>query len=78
MLRLSKRNAVHRIEKLGKEIFQDDGISCNYFDKPRKYDAVTSITDDGYANEVNIGLVNVKKMYHSEEVFQMKILQESF
>jgi len=62
MLRLSKRNAVHRIEKLGKEIFQDDGISCNYFSKPRRYDAATSITDDGYANEVSIGLVNVKNV----------------
>ena len=68
MLRLSKRNAVHRIEKLGKEIFQDDGISCNYFDKPRKYDAATSITDDGYANEVNIGLVNVQNVSFGRRV----------
>ena len=59
MLNLSKRKATKMIKRLGNGLFEHDGVACDYFYEPCEYDASTHITDDGHADEVNIGLVNI-------------------
>lgn len=61
MLNLSKRKATKMIKRLGNGLFEHDGVACDYFYEPCEYDASTHITDDGHADEVNIGLVNIQK-----------------
>lgn len=48
------------IKRLGNGLFEHDGVACDYFYEPYEYDASTHITDDGYADEVQIGLVNIQ------------------
>lgn len=60
MLNLSKRRATKMIKRLGKGLFENDGVACDYFYEPCEYDASTHITDDGLADEVRIGLVNIQ------------------
>lgn len=59
MLNLSKRKATKMIKRLGNGLFEHDGVACDYFYEPCEYDASTHITDDGRADEVRIGLVNI-------------------
>lgn len=60
ILGLRRQSAMRKLKLLGKDLFNDKGLPCNFDSNISSYIAMLENTDTGYANRVTIGIAEIK------------------